>query len=368
MTRDASVDWDDIFLTAALEPDRWLESLDMLARHTGARCGQLIGIGGARNIPFNLVSNFDADHIQEFIEIDGGSPIVNFRVAANEELCARGFYDPIVHEKHYDDVKSRLASDRYEQWCEDLDIPFGCQTNLVVDRVGLIGFATLRGRKDGRTTATQRRVFAKAAQAARRAVRLQERLEGQQAKLLAGAFEGIGIAAFILDARGQLLSHTTGAEAHLRQGDIRVQHGLLEASGRPFSLAQAVSALTSDPGMAHVRFAIDSPGGRPPIHLEGFRLPVRPWSLGKLPFAILVCRKPARDRAGIGAFLGAIYGLTPAEADVAMRLYEGKSRGLIAEERAVTSETLKSQIKRIYDKMGLSGEGDLIRGLAPLMH
>lgn len=364
---ESRVDWDDIFLTAALEPNRWLESLDIMAQHTGSRCGQLIGIGGARSIPFNLVSNFDSSHLREFVEIDGGSPDLNFRIAANDAQIARGFYDPILHERHYDAVSIRLLSDRYVEWCRDRDIPYGCQTNLVVDRVGLIGFATLRGRKDGKSTPKQRAIFAQAAQAARRAVRLQERLEGEQAKLLAGAFEGIGIAAFIIDAEGHLLSHTTGAEDYLRHGDISLKRGTIEAVGRPLSLSQAVGALTCEAGAAHVRLAIEPAGMRPAFHMEGFRLPVRPWSLGKLPHAILVCRGPGRDRAGIGAFLCAIHALTPAEGDVAMRLYEGKSRKQIAEERSVTAETLKSQIKRIYDKMGLSAEADLVRALAPLM-
>lgn len=181
----------------------------------GGRCGQLIGIGGARDIPFNIVSNFDPVHIDEFVTLGGGDAALNFRIAANADHTARGQYDPILHEVHYDAARQTLRSDRYVQWCEERDIPFGCQTNLVVDRVGVIGFATLRGRKDGRTTVAQRRIFAQAAAAARRAVRLQERLEGEQAKLLAGAFEAIGIAAFILDARGQLLSHTAGAQKHL---------------------------------------------------------------------------------------------------------------------------------------------------------
>lgn len=166
-------------------------------------------------------------HIDEFVTIGGGDAALNFRIAANAEQTAQGRYDPILHEVHYDAARRTLRSDRYVQWCEERDIPFGCQTNLVVDRVGLIGFATLRGRKDGRTTAAQRRIFAQAAAAARRAVRLQERLEGEQAKLLAGAFEAIGIAAFILDARGCLLCHTAGAQPHLERGEVALRHQML---------------------------------------------------------------------------------------------------------------------------------------------
>lgn len=365
-TREA-IDWDDLFMTAALEPTRWVESLGVMASHTGSRSGQMIGIGGAREIPFNLVSNFEPAHLREFVDIGGGSPDLNFRIAANEQYCARGRYDTVLHERHYDAVIDTLRSDHYVRWCEDRDIPFGCQTNLVVDRVGLVGFAMLRSRQDGRSTPAQRRTFAHAAQAARRAVRLQERIEGEQAKLLAGAFDSIGVAAFIIDARGRLLSHTAGAEQHLERGEIRLSGAMLEASAQPLSVAQAVAALTAAPGMAHVRLRLDPVGDHPPVFLEGFRLPERPLSLGRLPHAILIARGPSRDRAGIAALLRILYGLTTAEAEVAMRLYDGRTRAQIADERAVTAETLKSQIKRIYLKIDVAGETDLIRRLTPLM-
>lgn len=367
MAAREAIDWDDLFMTAALEPTRWVESLGVMASHTGSRSGQMIGIGGAREIPFNLVSNFEPAHLREFVDIGGGSPDLNFRIAANEQYCARGHYDAILHEKHYDAVTYTLRSDRYVRWCDERDIPFGCQTNLVVDRVGLVGFAMLRSRADGRSAAAQRRIFAEAAQAARRAVRLQERVEGEQAKLLAGAFDAIGIAAFIIDARGRVQSHTAGAEEHLRRGEVRRNGALLDAPGQPMSLGQAVAALTAEPGMAHVRLRLDAVDNRPPVFMEGFRLPARGWSLGRLPHAIVVTRPPSRDRAGIAAFLNILYGLTSAEADVAMRLYDGRTRTQIAAERAVSAETLKTQIKRIYLKMNLSGETDLIRTLAPLM-
>lgn len=360
-------DWNDVFLTAALEPERWLEALDIMARHTGAAHGQLIGVGGARDVPFNLVTNFDSSALQKFIDIGGGSPELNFRIAASVRHIERGQFDPLLYERHYDDEMGTLSSARYVEFCEEVDIPFGCQTNLVLDGVGLIGLATLRKRKEGRTTSPQRRVFAQAAVAARRAVRLQERMEGEQAKFLAGAFEAIGVTAFILDARGQVLALSESAEEYLVRGDIRMSKKTLGADGTPFSLRQAIDALISDDGLPHVRLRVDFPVEKPPLFLEGFRLPARPWSLGKLPQAILIANAPRRDRAGIAAFLTTLYGMTPAEADIAMRLYDGKSRSEIAVERSVTAETLRGQIKSLYAKAAVDNEAALMRLLAAVM-
>ena len=364
-----SPDWDELFFTAALEPERWPEALGVMASHTGSAHGQLIGVGGsgARDIPFNILTDFPQSDANDFVAMGGGSPTLNFRIAACNLGIERGDYDSILYERHYDAEIPFLQSDRYIRFCEKTDIPFGCQTNLVVDRMGLIGLAVLRKQREGRTTPEQRRTFAQAARAARRAVRLQERLEGDQARLLAGAFEAIRATAFILDARGRVQAMTYGAEEIVAAGGIELRGGYLGAEGTPLSLAQAVVALVGDNGLDHLRLRIDDAHGRPPMFLEGFRLPQRLWSLGHLPHAILLVKPPQRDRAGIAAFLTAIYRLTASEADVAMRLYDGGSRSDIAAVRDVTEETLRGQIKSIHAKTGARNEADLMRMLGAIM-
>ncbi len=339
-----------------------------MAQATRSTHGQLIGVGGARDIPFNLIApNFPKQLMNNFVEMGGGDPDLNFRVAASQAYIARGLYDPILHEHHYDEVMPTLRSKRYVEFCEDLGIPFGCQTNLVFDRLGLIGFALLRSRKDGRTTEAQRIVFRQSAAAARRAVRLQEQLEGQQAQFLAGAFEVINLAVFIIDARGDLLALTSLAEDLLSRGDIRRTGASLNADGKPFSLQRAIHALVSDEDLPYMRLRIDERPDCAPVFIEGFRLPMREWSFGKLPHALLIANSARRDRAGVAAFLTSLYRLTDSEADIAMRLYEGRSRPQIAADRAVVAETLRGQIKTIYAKTGVVGEAGLIRLLTAIM-
>ncbi|ENY80605.1 LuxR family transcriptional regulator [Sphingopyxis sp. MC1] len=359
-------DWDDIFLEAALEPANWLGALDRMARHTGSSHGQLIGVGGARERPFNIVTNFGPDMIAKAQSNDWYGETTNFRIAVSNQHVAKGHYDPILHEAHYDAAVETLESRDYVDWCEEIGIPFGCQTNLVIDNFGIVGLATLRNRGDGRTTDDQRGIFAQAAAAARRAVRLQEKLEGQQAQLLAGAFDAISATAFILDARGNLLAHTLAAEALLQAGTVR-QVGLsIDAGGAPHTLRALIQALIAEEGARHGRTMLATGDAAPSLMIEGFRLPERDWSLGKRPHAILVVNPPRRDRAGVTPFLSTLYRLSPAEADIALRLFEGKTRAQISDERGVTAETLRGQIKQIYQKCGVDGEAALMRLLAPI--
>ena len=360
-------DWDDVFFGAALEPERWPDALAEMAAHTGSSHGQLIGVGDGRDLLFNVINDFDHSHTRELIEFGGATPAENYRLAASGHGIARGDYDGVLHETHYDEAARSLRSSRYIDWCEAVDIPYGCQTNLVVDRGGLIGLAALRKRKEGRTSESHRRVFAKAAESARRAVRLQERLEGDQARLLAGTFEAISATAFILDASGRVQAMTEGAEQIVSAGSVALRNGQLAARGTPLSLSQAVRALTTDKGLTHLRLRIDSPDDVPPLFFEGFRMPRRGWSLGHLPHAILLAKTPRRDRAGVAAFLSAIYQLTASEADIVMRLFEGATRAQIAAVRNVTQETLRSQAKSIYAKMNCHTAPDLMRIMSAIM-
>lgn len=198
-------------------------------------------------------------------------------------------------------------------------------------------------------------------------MRLQERLEGDQARLLAWAFDAIQATAFILDVRGRVQTFTQGAEAVVATGDVVLHNQTLTAAGTPMSLERAVAALVADDGLQHVRLRLDCGEARPPLFVEGFRLPARSWSRGYLPHAILLVKTPQRDRAGIAAFLTLLYGFTASDADIAMRLYDGASRQDIAQIRRVTPETLRGQIKAICGKTDARHEADLMRRLAAVM-
>lgn len=133
----------------------------------------------------------------------GASPELNYHIFASNAKIVGGQFDPVLHQRHYDAANPQLASRRYVEFCEEMDIRNGCQTNLVVDDSGMIGLVTLRTRREGRSRLSRRRVFAQAAASARRAVRFQERLENDQAQLLAAAFEAMAATAFIVDASGR---------------------------------------------------------------------------------------------------------------------------------------------------------------------
>ena len=58
-----------------------------------------------------------------------------------------------------------------------------------------------------------------------------------------------------------------------------------------------------------------------------------------------------------------VYGLTPAELQVALAIAEGETLSQYAERRRISRNTVASQIKRAFDKTGLRRQSVLVRWL-----
>jgi DNA-binding CsgD family transcriptional regulator len=356
-TAGATDEWAERFLSAALEPHLWGDVLGEVAHATGSRHGQLIGFGqGAAS--FNWISDIDPSVIARSGAIDTGAPDLNFRVAADGLLGNPA----IVHEAHYDIARQALRADDYLDLCSDFDIFDGCQTRLVANDNMMIGMALLRDSKDGRTSAEQREAFAGFADQARAAVRLQRAIEQQGFALLAGTFEAMDRACWLLDGTGRVGGMTPRAEQLLGEGRLRIGEGWLASSRGDESrrIARAVHTVIDPSTRVADPVALADDEGGVGIMLEFYPLPRRPWELPFAPRAIVVARVGAPTGRHVQGLMRA-FRLTPAEADIAIRIAAGMARREIAALRCVSVETLKAQIRSIYEKTGCTRESQLVR-------
>ena len=358
--RSSSVrDWDSRFQDAALDPALWVEVLQELADATGSMRAQLVGLGSDLSARFYWPTAVEPGQLDDFIRIDGHSPEINYRIAADagsDELA-------VVHEDHYDEARRTLRREDYVDYCEQYRIPWGCQTALMRDAGSLVGLSVLRSRDDGRTDEAQRRVFAEAARAARNAVRMQRAIEQRGLDLLAGTLEAMAQPCLLLDGQGQIGAMTSSAERlflqrpMLRLVDDRLCSRTTEDTRR---IDLAIRSVLDPGGPAHVRIPVYRTPPMPELVLDIFALPPREWALAFVPRVLVSIRDPgANTRAGSNILVGA-FGLTPAEAQVALHLCEGHPRERIAQARGVSPETLKVQLKRIYHKTGCTREAELV--------
>ncbi|MCE7797196.1 helix-turn-helix transcriptional regulator [Sphingobium sufflavum] len=356
----------DGFASAAIDPSQWMGALRLLADATGSARGQLIGVGGDASIPFNWVHDFPPDAHDLFRDMDGGNPHINPRIAA-------AIGAPLLEvrsEAHYQRARPLLKSEIYLDFCRDYDISHGCQTKLFEGDGGIVGLAVLRTERDGPSTAEQRALFAAVAPFVRSAVRMQMALERDGPKLMTGALETVSAAAFICNRAGRVLAHTAAAEQLLDGGRIGIGAGLLRVPGHAMQdrLARALARHGGPLPLPLESLVLeDRANGGPPLLLDIVAMPRGPWRFDFDTRIMVVVRGADRWHGSASAVLQGIYGLSPAEADIALRLARGQPRETVAEERRARLETIRSQIKAIFAKLGVTREVELVVMLGQLL-
>lgn len=351
----------DAFLAAAVEPERWLGALGQLAAATRSDHAQLIGIGPRYALGFNWVSHMAEAVHTAFDSAELITPKRNFRVAAGAGQAAG-----MMWEDHYDAIRPQLEDDAYVELCEEAGIPFGCQTNLRADADGIVGFALLRSRRSGRTGEDERAFFARARHGAHAAIALQVALEREGHRLVAGGFDAMGIAGFVLDRRMSVHGVTGHAQALLSQGVIGLSEGRVTlphaADDRRLAIALQKLARLEASGAG---IAVADGDGMMALTLH--RLPLREWNMGFAPFAILVVKRNGAANPGDLAFLRDAFGLTVSEAEIALLLRAGHARSVICAARGIGQETLRSHLRAIFAKLGVSRETEAIHRLHTLI-
>lgn len=352
----------DQFLGAAIEPARWLDVLQELAEQTGSDHAQLIGVGPNFSLGFNWVSDMDAAAHALADRAELMAPSTNYRVATGVSQSLR----TIAWEESYDAIKPRLVDDAYLDLCSDLRIPFGCQTNLIVEPDGLVGFALLRSQRNGATTAETRALFASVCSSAGAAVALQLGLEREGYKLVAGALEAMSIACFVLDRSMAVRGASRAAEDLLANGTLMLVDGYV-ASPSP-AVQRLLAKATNDVMNGKLAAtSVATPDCAGALTLKIHRLPAREWNMGFAPYAILIVSQPGAGNAAHVALLRDTYGLTVAEAEIAVMLRLGRAREAICAARAITRETLRSHLRSLFAKLGVKRETEAIHLLHTLL-
>lgn len=352
----------DAFQTAAVTGDGWYAALDGLAKATGSRAGQLIGLGSENAVPFNWVTDLGADWVQDFVAAGGGDPAVNPFVRVGSQL-------PVLEVRASGDLvtaEERRTNPFLTEGMRSYDIPYICLTPLVKEPDSVVGLAVMRSARQGEIDRAQRDVFASIAPHVRAAVRTQMALEHQGPALLSGALEALSLAAFVCDGKGVVRALTPAAEAFVTGGSaLRLSRGRLQASslGGSESLSEAIQRAAGGilrPGPPVLEtVVVRGQAGSAPLALEVVALPRRALDFG-FGARVLVIAPTREDRAQRReAILRAGFALTAAEAQVALELARGKAPERIAGERGVALGTVRAQIKAVYAKLRVNRQGEL---------
>ncbi|HEX7030782.1 MAG TPA: helix-turn-helix transcriptional regulator [Gammaproteobacteria bacterium] len=352
----------DTFYSAAIDGHGWHAALEGFAAATGSEVGELVCFGQNATVPVNVLTGIDPAFEKAFVEAGGGDPAINPRVRAGTaapplQSCAEA--DFITPEEYRRDP-------HYQEFAIPWNIPFVCVTTLEKTDDLLVGLAVARTQRQGHITDAQRAVFDSLSPHVRAAVRMQFALEGQGEALLGGALEALSIPAFVCDRTGRVRAMTPAAE-QLASADrgIGLQKGHLHAvsPADAKALKDTVAAVLHAPRTAGERppqaVVVHDAAGAPSLVLDVIALPTQPFQFHFTPRVLIVARGERGPDAYRANLLQVAFALTAAEADIAIQVSRGRPPELIAMARNVSVGTVRSQIKAIMAKLGVSRQIEL---------
>ena len=202
------------FEDAAFGLVSWDDAIASFAQTMNSRTGQLIGLGSATSLPFNIMTEMSPEAPEEFVASGGADPWVNSRVrlgVAAPELV-------VVDDRSFTFEQDRARSPEFGDWIDRHGVGYTCLSNLIKRDDLVIGTAIIRDRCQPMMEADEIAVFSRVAASLRRAIHLQIQMEGQEARIGAGTFELIDGYVFICGPNGKLVGMSTCAERLLTEG------------------------------------------------------------------------------------------------------------------------------------------------------
>jgi DNA-binding CsgD family transcriptional regulator len=187
--------------------------------------------------------------------------------------------------------------------------------------------------------------------------------------IYAGAVDQLSVATIILDEKGRLLNTNALASALLKEGDglsLRGKQLRIESRNTDRELQDALSSVirAQQAGETSVVKAlrVPRPEGRSPLGLVIRPVPVNEWAEGQAgPCAAVFVSDPEQRDSASQQTLGELFGLTPAEANVAILLARGLSLADVSQVQNISPHTARAQLKSIFAKTGVSRQAELVR-------
>ena len=182
-------------------------------------------------------------------------------------------------------------------------------------------------------------------------------------RTLTAALDALGHPVWLVDEAMRLHHANAAAEAILTTGRVlRVRRGRLTtaADGNASRLKTAVERALAPSGPEACAVVLPWEPSRP-LHLSV--TPIAPAGGKRL--AMLIAAQPAEDASRAGR-LRTFFGLSRAEAELAVLLADGHSPAEIAERRGVSLATVRVQLRNIASKLGCNRQSDVVRAVTSM--
>jgi DNA-binding CsgD family transcriptional regulator len=177
--------------------------------------------------------------------------------------------------------------------------------------------------------------------------------------------DAMAVAIAVVDSNGRLLEANDAAEAVFERADgLTLRRRVVGAAQHldAVALEAAIALATASTQPAAASLVINRRRG-----LAAYRVTVSPLAISSPSRrAMLIFRDPETRDASLAQRLRGLFGLSTAEAEIAVDLSEGCSPVELAARRAVTANTMKTQLASLMGKMGCSRQSQVVSIVAAL--
>jgi len=347
---------------AGTDPDAWRPVLVDICRWAGGEMAQILVLESSAAAPaFNAAVGYDAAaharYLRDYALQDPRLPAWRRR-PSSVQLCHQ-VVDPAWLDRQ--DFGAFLDEN-------------GCRwTMAAIDPAfdGLAGMSVRRPRRAGPFTPAEAQRFDLLVPHIRRSLALAQRLDGLagRARLAEHVLDRLDRAMVLLTANGRVVHVNAMADRLFESGRLQLRGNRLESDDPAEAAAlRGLIAAVLDPasGAGPVRLLSGTAG--PPLIASGCRLPERRPAGVAAPQAVaaLFLSPIGASPDDLGQVLPGLFGLSRAEARLAVALHDGFSLSEIAGQLQLSRETLRSQLRSVFDKTGTRRQGTLIRLLTDL--
>ncbi len=347
---------------ASMDGDALPEALNAVADACGGRSGQLIAFSTRRGVTGHWLTRVPED----FASLAEAHGLADAELNPRLRLGLNAAPLTLIADQDHVSVEARAGSAIYQDLFDRHDLPYNCQVVLARTEDSLIRVSVTRTAKQGPFDVEALNAFRALIPDLEAAVRFQRALEHAADEGAGQAIAHMPLAVFALDSGGHI-SAMSGAARSL----LRSKTHFTSVSGRlhPVNKEDAAHLGT----LLNSALALADKGRPPPPLPIGFRTkvgaePMR-FELTPLPMmgrqlsgggALLLTQSTRSDEADLASILRLSYGLTQAEAAIALHIADGDTLRLIAAHRNVTLSTVRSQLQVIYAKLNIHRQAQLV--------
>lgn len=333
---------------------KWDQGLDGLAAAGGGWAAQLLGVAGGDAIAFNLVTHMPADAVAEWERRGGAVADINPRAAA---LFARP-----LEIRGDDDFLSREDQQRsafYHEVFAPCEADYASVARLNDHRQLRTALCIIHNRRQGHADAADHGRLAALLPHLDAALRLQLHLNHERIGATMDALDLVAMPAFMINQWERVIATTAAGDALLRRDHVlTLQGGKLAAVDRKRDgTFQAALRLAGHRPGAYTRHVRQTTLVLPDRHGTAWRVDVAPLppetvhaTSGATCLVTVAAPRPASNTL---ALLQESFGLTAAEAAVALDIAKGFSATEIGAIRGASANTVRVQINSVLHKTGL---------------